>query len=346
MKNKFLCIFICLASFFLMSHNTFAVDFSYNVRLHDSRSVDSYYSPNLLPQATIYGAVSDTQILNSIKVNLSGGIAVQDGFLVDVPFYLYNYKENNSVDGHSNFRAVACGNIPCQIIGYDYSGSSTGQMYHIYIYVSGNGTLTNLTFTNSDSSQFVLRLYEGERFYIPTVSVFRFVNANGSTSPITSNDIQIIVNNIQWVNNNLNSIYDRLGLMLNKIPSQDEISAGVKDVIEQQNQQDKDEMNNAINDANNSAENNTNQIENATGDTQASVQGIIDVVLNTGASDCKIDGDLGQVNLGELNMCSAPASFLNIINTVAGIVGVIVTVNVGRKVIYDVQEIIMRVTNG
>lgn len=304
-KKVLFSIFICLASFFLMSHNAFAVDFSYNVRLHDSRAINSYYSPNLLPQATIYGAVSDAQILNSLKVNLNGGITVQDGFLVDVPFYLYNYKENNSVDGHSNFRNVACGGIPCQIIGYDYSGSSTGQMYHVYIYVSGNGTLTNLTFSDSDSSQFVLRLYDGERFYIPTVSVFRFVDANGSSSPITSNDIQIIVNNIQWVNNNLNSIYDRMGLILNKIPTQEQISSGVKNVLDEQKEQEKQDTNQAIDDSKNSSNNSSSDVQNnsSTQSLLSVVTGFFGAITSASPTSCVLTGQINEYLTPSFDLC-------------------------------------------
>lgn len=288
-----------------MSCNVFAVDFSYNVRLYDSSAIDSYYSPNLKPQATIYGAVNNLQLLNSLKITLNHSISAYDGLLLDVPFYLFNYNENNAVDGYANFRNVSCGNVPCQILGYDYNGSSTGQMYHVFIYISGSGSLNNITFADSEPDQYVLRLYDSERFYIPAVSAFRFVDSNGAAPSLDPEQAQIIVNNVQWVNNNLNNIYDRMGFILNKIPTQEQISSGVKDVLNEQKEQEKQETNQAIDDSKNTSNNSSSDVQNnsSTQSLLSVITGFFGAITSASPTSCVLSGQINEYLTPSFDLC-------------------------------------------
>ena len=330
-KKSLFCIFTCLLFIILMSHNVMAVEL-----VNDVEWIRGNHNIQIMPNAWVVeegfcqglasGAYSDL-------INCNGLTKLSD-FNITIPSMSYKYgdwivaeffvnQNLNNVSNHMNFYGLQyAGSNPVDLAYTDISElNANSSKITLYFRAWGDFTDNNLRLTGKNGANAIIfNVANGTdsqlQFRCGLASVFRDKNPSNYTGSI--NDVK----------NSVNSINDTLKNQ------------------QQQQEQDENALNNAVNDANNSAESNTNQVEDATGDTQASIQSIVDVVLNTSPSDCKINANMGQIDLGELNMCSAPSSFLTIINSAAGIVGVIVTVNVGRKVIFDVQDIIMRVTNG
>lgn len=281
-------IFISFLAILLMSHNTFAVDFSYNVRLYTTSAIRSVYDSAGYSNSN--GIFVDMFLSGSFGGKYND-VSVSDGMLVEVPVMVFNAVENNAVDGYVMADEVDCGYISCQLVGFTQSGGSSSTVFHFYLYISSNGTLNDIVFTKRNG--YALRLYQNERAVMPFISVFRFVD-NSSSQPVVP-DLSTINNYIVQINNKLQNIYDRLGNLSENIPSADEIA----DAINEPEQQATDNISGQSQDDIDTGDDSsaTNLIGN--------ISNIFTQIGNIPVgSTCSVPADFGHIDLGNINFCT------------------------------------------
>ena len=284
-------LFICLCSFLLMSHNTFATELDIPVRLYTTSGYlrASYLYGNTT--TNVSGAFNNAVIANQIRLYYAS-MAVFDGLYLDVPVYVYNYNENNSVDGYMNINSVSCNNgaIACQLAGFSYSGSGTGQVYHAIIYVSGSGNLSDVQLYTTLANQYALRLYDSERAQPLPLTAYRLVD--------NSTDMSNVNTYIQYISNQLDTIFQRLGVMNNNIPSADDIADAVNDAQKEETQDAADASSNAGSSAVSSS-------QQATSSLLSTITGFFNAIISVNPSNCKFNSNLPFLpGNGEIDLCS------------------------------------------
>lgn len=83
----------------------------------------------------------------------------------------------------------------------------------------------------------------------------------------------------------------------------------LNDTINQQNQQDnqdRQDLENAQSDADSSADDSAEAVSNASDSLLVIMGNFIDIVLHPPSKNCKIDADMGHMDLGEIDLCQLP----------------------------------------
>lgn len=272
----------------LMSHNTFAVNFNYNVRLYDGKPVYS-----IVQGGHTYGnRVTGVAYNSSISITTNGSIAAYDGMLVDVPVFIYNYADNNATDGIWTPDYVTC-NVSCQWVGFELQSSNAQTIVHNYIYVSASGNLSSFVFRSANTNNVVFSLQSAqEELYVPLVLAYRFVDLSGAGS---SPDLSTINTYIQYISSQLETIYTSLGAIDGSIPSANDIADAVNAPEEEA----------AQNISNQSADDYKMESANMSS-LFTQFGGFITAVSGAHVGDCNINANLNHMDLGILNMCANP----------------------------------------
>lgn len=111
-----------------------------------------------------------------------------------------------------------------------------------------------------------------------------------------------------------------------------ENSGDAGQVIEQNREEDREDMENAQQDAQDAGETAQQGVEQSSEGMLNSAQSIADA-LNTPATNCKITANWGNLNLGELDLCNVPNEIRSVITTILGVVASIVVLNCARSII-------------
>lgn len=299
-------IFICLLAVFVMSHNTFAVNFNYNVRLYDGKPVYS-----IVQGGHTYGnRVTGVAYNSSISITTNGSIAAYDGMLVDVPVFIYNYADNNATDGIWTPDYVTC-NVSCQWVGFELQSSNAQTIVHNYIYVTASGTLNSFVFRSANTNNVVFSLQSAqEELYVPIVLAYRFVDLSGSGS---SPDLSTVNTYIQYISAQLETIYAKLGAIDGSIPSADDIADAVNDAQQEAGEAQAEAAQDAADDSQDSVDSATTSLFSAIGT-------VITAIKDTNATDCVIDITTSQYTIGNVNLCQAPQGILNMVQALAALV--------------------------
>lgn len=281
-------IFIPFLAILIMSHNTFAVNFNYNVRLYDGKPVYS-----IVQGGHTYGnRVTGVAYNSSISITTNGSIAAYDGMLVDVPVFIYNYADNNATDGIWTPDYVTC-NVTCQWVGFELQSSNAQTIVHNYIYVSGTGNLSSFVFRSANTNNVVFSLQSAqEELYVPIVLAYRFVDLSGGGS---TPDLSTINTYIQYISAQLETIYTQLGAIDGSIPSASDIADAVNAPEEQAAEDISNQSTDDIDSGDDSSA--TNLIGN--------ISNIFTQIGNIPVgSKCTVAADFGNLDLGDLNFCT------------------------------------------
>lgn len=98
-------------------------------------------------------------------------------------------------------------------------------------------------------------------------------------------------------------------------------------VLQQQREEDRQDMEDAQGDADDAGQDAGQAVTEETGDMINLVGGIIGAITDTNATNCNVTANWGNLNLGQLNLCSAPQEIRAVLQTVLGVIGVIVVLN-------------------
>lgn len=113
--------------------------------------------------------------------------------------------------------------------------------------------------------------------------------------------------------------------LLQEIIDKPSDSAG--EVLEDQREEDRQDMEDAQGDAEDAGQDAGQAVTEETGDMINLVGGIIGAITDTNATNCNVTANWGNLNLGQLNLCSAPQEIRAVLQTVLGVIGVIVVLN-------------------
>ena len=303
-------LFIPVFAILLMSHNAFAVNFNYNVRLYDGKPVYS-----IVQGGHTYGnRVTGVAYNSSISITTNGSIAAYDGMLFDVPVFIYNYADNNATDGIWTPDYVTC-NVSCQWVGFELQSSNAQTIVHNYIYISASGNLNSFVFRSANTNNVVFSLQSAqEELYVPIVLAYRFVDLSGSGS---TPDLTTVNTYIQYISSQLETIYAKLGAIDGSIPSADDIASAIT-------QDEQTATQDAADNASSSGSSSAADAETATSSLISVIGGFVNVLTTATPTNCKINANLNHINMGELDLCANPVpSYIQIIGSIILICAVI-----------------------
>lgn len=106
-----------------------------------------------------------------------------------------------------------------------------------------------------------------------------------------------------------------------------ENSSDAGQVLEDHRNEDRQDMEDAQGDAEDAGQDAGQEVTEETGDMINLVGGIIGAITDTNATNCNVTANWGNLNLGQLNLCSAPQEIRAVLQTVLGVIGVIVVLN-------------------
>lgn len=121
-----------------------------------------------------------------------------------------------------------------------------------------------------------------------------------------------------------------------------EVSQVVQELQEQkaQDQQDRQDLENQQSDTEDSGEEAGQQISNASGNLITIIGNFFNILQHPNTSDCTIDGDMGHMDLGQIDLCQLPVPpAIGVIATIL-MIGVIIPVVI--SIINTLSELIMR----
>lgn len=218
--------------------------------------------------------------LNAFTSNLRGGLT---GYIRPEQGTITNYSDSY------NF------------YGVDVNGGSDINTIHFII--DSNVSLQSST----EISSFVFTLTNPDNY------VLSCSNQAGSMSKPCSNGDYYYVNNLRLT---YDIAIDPTYAQNQTIINQNQQIIDNQNAAAQQDQEDRDNISDTAQNAQDSADSAQDQNEQATS-SLLDTMGSLFTALGTPATDCKVNADLGNIDLGEIDYCSGkPAAFEPIINSV------------------------------
>ena len=317
MKKVFLCIFSCLLSFFLMSHNVFAFSLNDNVSV-----IQSGFRSKLETSRWAAGNCSTSPSAGTWVDQLScvGSLTIYD-MRISIPNRTYNAGEYivieliNSFSSNSQslhtvwFGASYGGYNPISLISQEFENMDTNNgLVRLYFRVNGTFTDSNLTLAGTNGSWGILTINSG---------------SNGSTDAVLRPATTTIfgTKNDPNYTNSLNDIRNKLDDIKNDIPTAEENAAANADEEEQRTQD-------VVDQSEQDSQDSQDEVDQATASLLAVGGQVVNVIINTAATNCNLPMKFTHYDMGVVNLCSdMPSNVLDIIRGVSALVFIPVIVN-------------------
>lgn len=293
-KKILYSIFICLASFFLMSHNAMAVELATDVEwVRGNHNIQIMPNSWAVEQGYCQGLASGVY---SDYINCNGLTKLSD-FNITIPSMSYKYgdwivaeffinQNLNNVSNHMNFYGLQyAGSNPVDLAYTDISElNANSSKITLYFRAWGNFTDNNLRLTGKNgASALIFNAANGTdsqlQFRCGLASVFRDKNPSNYTGSI--NDVK----------NSVNSINDTL-----KQQQQQQ---------QQQQEQEKQDANNTIDDSKNSSNNSSSDVQNnsSTQSLLSVVTGFFGAITSASPSSCVLTGQINEYLTPSFDLC-------------------------------------------
>lgn len=137
-------------------------------------------------------------------------------------------------------------------------------------------------------------------FYVSRMSGVVISDSGGSGSGGSYNSV---LNDIKYLNQDqYNRLVDILS-NLSALRNGQITSSQIEDAVEQAQESEKDQIQDASDDAQDAADEAQDTVESDTATITQQIGNIIGAITDTPATDCEINGNMGNVNLGTMNMC-------------------------------------------
>ena len=290
----YLGAFICLLSIFLMSHNVSALS-NYDA-LSGLRTLT--YSTNNSDNCNNTNATVYLQYIRTSSIDVHSG-----NMIFAVPFQ--NSDNNNSLDAYVPINLNAAFYISpgagatLAVLDAEVVQNSNSQST-LYILVNSNGNYPSVRVTFTSPNYIQLRPKECiENGFVTDVGIDT-VQLQDISSQLTT-----ISNYLTWINTSLNDIKNRP-----PAPTAQENADAISDEQEQRTQD-------ASDDAQTGADDSEQEAQQATSGLISIISGFVSAITNASPSNCNIDGDIGHIDMGTIDMCSLPVpSFVQIIGSI------------------------------
>lgn len=325
MIKKILYIFIPVLAVLLMSHNTFAVDLSHSVvyqgsgaspQWHDdsnSSASNSWHTGS----STYSGNSGNAKDFNSFYIRSSNGnnLPIQSSWFLQVSGQIIFSGTDNKWNTSGNFSYTTYGN--CSIVDFDFvdvqshtgSTSNTNQIYNFNL-------ICKYTGSNNGVPQVNLRVHGTSQ-----LDTYRFSINNWflwSASP-GFNDSAIIsaINNVR---SSINNIYNSLGNTNKKL---DDIKDALNTLHETQ-QKEENQANENISQNSQDSATSSSDSQTATSSLMSVIASGIGAITSASPTNCKINGNMGNLNIGNIDLCANPVpSFMAIIGSIIAVLVVL-----------------------
>lgn len=244
---------------------------------------------------------------------------------------IYQFRQQNGDcwnDGHSSSSINTTDYVPTLrlISGNDVLSTQTYASYDCQEEIAGNGyILHNFYFsgfsTTDNTAINGLDFRWGDAMNVPTTQLGGIAGV-GTTTEVSDRDwagtIVFMGSAYDYsTSNDPNAVYQ--GTIINQnntMINQNQQIINNQNAAAQQDQQDRDNIQDTADNAQNSADNAQDQNEQATASLLDTMNALF-TALGTPATDCIVNADLGNIDLGQINYCSGkPAAFEPIINSV------------------------------
>lgn len=305
-KKVLYSIFICLASFFLMSHNVSAMNLSnagtYGIQCNRSQIQ--------------FLANSNSQSMYNVG-NACEVVAASD--LVKYRFTGFNIYLNVAIPAHSIFNVS--GQISGASINGSFNGFSGGSQFSIYqqniTALDGNGlyfSITGITgnsavqnFNFSTGADYIAFFGSGGRFAVQPVS---FVATSGGSDYSNSiNGITNILNDLRTQNNDIWNMLNNLNNNTDNVNNNlGEVKGAIENLQQQQQQQleqEKQDTNNAIDDSKNSSNSSSSDVQNnsSTQSLLSVITGFFGAITSASPSSCVLTGQINEYLTPSFDLC-------------------------------------------
>lgn len=316
-------IFIPVLAILLMSHNVFAVQMAPNVHpIWTNATPDcTFYTPD---GSTFYNdlfnGTTNFLSVSYISCAVPAGLQSKNTYAV-YSFVLDNIPNNDSLD--AGFRAVKArhgsgGNGGWGVIGYNLeSMSSNGVKIDIYLYGENTNTAAGtVIFYNSYNSNELLYFQPKERL---TTSGASYWQVDTTDFEYNYTDVLNQINSklgnvnsgITNIRNGVNSINEKL----------DDLSQNTADAI---NDGQADATQGASDDSSTAGSSSSSDATSTTSSLLSVIGAGIGAITTATPTNCRINGDMGNLDIGNIDLCANPVpAFIAVIGSIIAVLVVL-----------------------
>ena len=356
---------VCLAALgvlFLMSHNAFAVELTSNVVQKDyyHQSYISATSDNnctsLANGHVLQNQNTDTPCnIYSLTFSVIDMNNYEAGDYLVIPLYVQNMTNNNSLDAFGRFNTFSIASTNgarADLVEAKYDSLTPGNgviNFYFRIWQGGNIYSATVGYGNGSSS---IRLFPSESIAGGIVTLWHerqnadYSSSIGNISTLLSNIYALnngwfgtIDQRVQYIVTTQNTMNGKLGniqvdvaaikaLLQSQSSTLEDIESNTQNVSDWADEQRQAYQNMQ----------NTDGLINVGDQDQAlgfvgSINSFLGILSSTAQGDCVLPGDMGNVDLGNLNLCDAPQEVRNTIGTVGGIVLAVIDILIAYNTI-------------
>lgn len=313
-----LYVFIPILVIFAMSHNAFATDVAVNATPTGAGVVCMSWVNPVNVSAPTCNAIQNTNTdivgtVEGINITVNGNYYTDSVMELSFTFY----RVSNTTSLHSIANGVRQDNsidTGWDLIGYDYSelDANTGKLTLLFKHRVNSGNFNARLRGNYGTLLFALQ--PSDRVVGANYTIYAITNANAGSQQIVD-----AINSMPNYSNNLNQINNGISNINNGINN---VNNGINDI---KDHNDKEEQ--AVEDIESITEDDVDvgdqsSMTNAVG----IVSGIFNQIGSVEATDCTIPADFGNLNLGNLNLCTGKDKFPFIINFVSSVFTLVMVV--------------------
>lgn len=138
--------------------------------------------------------------------------------------------------------------------------------------------------------------------------------------PSAGFDDSAIISRINAVNTNITQLKGKVDTTNDKLDDLIEIAEELAD----QQAQEQQAMNDAVEDAQDSADDSASDSSTATTSLINTIGGAVAAITGASPTNCKIDGDMGHIDMGELDLCDNPVpSYMSVIGSLILVLAIV-----------------------
>ena len=298
MKKCISGIIICLLAIFLMSHNVQALS-DYNV--HTGLRTLSYYGYDGSSSVNNCNNGNNKYYLDYFRTS---NFDVHKGKMV-IAIGFQNSKNDNGFDGYIPVSWTArpyispAAGVEILVLDVEVVSNSPSQST-LYLLIDSNYSWTNGSLVLTPATEVQLNPGEcWEKGFTTDIGI-SYMELQDITSELSEiNDL------LEWLNIAVDEIRDR-----DPAPTAEENADAIADEQEERTQS-------ASDDAQAGADDSGEEAEEATSGLIDIIGGFVSAITNASPSNCNINGNMGHLNMGIIDMCSMPVpSFVQIIGSI------------------------------
>ena len=332
MKKLVKGIFISLFAIFLMSHNVSAIDIGPNAQPIWTNATPNctfyQYQEGLTFYNEFYNNQSTFRSIYAISCAVPEGLQSKNTYAV-YSFTLDNIPDDNSLD--AGFRGVKSrhgsgGNGGWGVIGYTIQslGNNSAKV-DVYLYGENtNTTAGTVILFNEYNSAELLYLQPKERVSVSGASYWQVTSAGdfeyNYTDLITAINNKLTTTNstLNNINNNSVTIRDTVNGISTKL---DDMAQDTADAI---NDAQADATQDAADDSSTAGSSSSSDATSATSSLLSVIGAGIGAITTAQPTNCRINGDMGNLDVGTIDLCGNPVpTFISVIGSIIAVLVVL-----------------------